>query len=113
MPDLNLAALIAKLDSPADYVVLVNRAWRRADEVAYQVLPFGLSEWLPCIPIPLREGEPEIPFDLQFVFNRAYDGGPYRRGAVDYSRPPVPSLSDDDSLWAEQRLRDRDASASP
>lgn len=112
LPDLNLVALIAELDSPADYVVMVNRAWRRADEVAYEVFPFGLREWLPCIPVPLREGEPEVPLDLQFVFNRAYDGGPYRRGAVDYSRPPVPPLSAEDRVWAEQRLRDRDSPAS-
>ena len=101
LPDINLAAMIHHLDQPADYLVLVNRAWRRAGGLAYQVFPCALREWLPCIPVPLKQGEPEVPLDLQFVFNRAYDGGPYRRGAVDYARPPEPPLSGDDAGWAE------------
>lgn len=101
LPDLNLAALIDQLDEPVDYLVLVNRAWRRDGGLAYQVFPFGLREWLPCIPVPLKQDEPEVPLDLQFVFNRAYDGGPYRRGAVDYAKPPEPPLSGDDAGWAE------------
>ncbi len=108
LPDLNLEALIAEVDPPPDYIVLVNRAWKRADGVAYQVFPIGLRDWLPCISIPLREGEPELALDLQYVFNRAYDGGPYRRGVVDYSRPPGPPLSEPDAAWAEQCFRDRD-----
>lgn len=38
------------------------------------------------------------------VFNRAYDAGPYRRGALDYASPPRPTLSDADYAWARQRL---------
>ncbi len=108
LPDLNLQALLSQFEPPADYVVFVNRSWQRSEGVGYQVFPFGLREWLPCIPIPLQQGEPEIPFDLQYVFNRVYDGGPYRRGAVDYSSPPIPPLSEADKAWAEQLLRDRD-----
>ena len=106
LPDLDLVAMIAQLDQPPDYVVLVNRAWRRADGVAYQVFPAGLREWLPCIPVPLKQGEPEVPLDLQFLFNRAYDGGPYRRGAVDYGRPPDPPLSARDAGWAEALIEE-------
>lgn len=40
----------------------------------------------------------------QHVFNRAYDAGPYRRGALDYASPPHPTLSDADYAWARQRL---------
>ncbi len=44
--------------------------------------------------------------DLQFVFNRAYDGGPYRRGAVDYAGAvPEPGLSDEDAAWAGELTR--------
>ncbi len=101
LPDVNLAALVFQLDPPPDYVVLVNRAWRRAGGLAYQIFPFGVREWLPCIPVPLKQDEPEVPLDLQFVFNRAYDYGPYLRGAVDYAKPPEPPLSGDDAGWAE------------
>jgi len=48
-----------------------------------------------------------VPLDLQFVFNRAYDDGPYRRGAVDYAKPPEPPLSGDDAGWAEALIVER------
>jgi hypothetical protein len=107
LPDPNLIALIDQIAPPPDYLVLVNRAWRRAGGLAYQVFPCSIREWLPCIPVPLKVDEPEVPLDLQFVFNRAYDGGPYRRGAVDYSRPPEPPLSGDDAGWAEALIAGR------
>jgi hypothetical protein len=87
-------------------VVLVNRAWRRVDATsAYQVFPVPLTEPLPCIPVPLREGQDEVPLDLQFVFQRAYDSGPYRRGAVDYTCPPEPPLPDELATWADECLQ--------
>jgi hypothetical protein len=99
------AASFARIQPTPDYVVLVSRAWRRTDQgLGYRAFPFGLREWLPCVGIPLRREEPEVPLDLQFVFNRAYDGGPYRRGAVDYTRPPDPPLSPEDAAWAEALL---------
>jgi hypothetical protein len=108
LPDVNLAALVARLEAPADYLVLVNRAWTRgAAGVGYEVFPCGLREWLPCLPVPLKEGEVEVPLDLQFVFNRAYDSGPYLRGAVDYTKPPDPPLPPDDAAWAEGLIRAR------
>jgi hypothetical protein len=56
----------------------------------------------------LKEGEPEVPLDLQFVVTKAYDAGPYRRGAIDYSQPPDPPLSMVDSEWADVLLRNQD-----
>jgi hypothetical protein len=87
--DLNLQALIASR--------------RLAGTIAYEAYPISVREWLPCIPVPLKEGEADLPLDLQFVFNRAYDGGPYRRGAVDYAGAvPEPGLSDEDRAWAAE-----------
>ena len=107
LPDLGLEALINALPHPPAYLVLINRAWRRdPGSSAYQVFPVGLREWLPCIPVPLKESEDEITLDLQFAFNRAYDTGPYRRGAVDYAKePPVPPLSEEDAAWAAALTR--------
>jgi hypothetical protein len=107
LPNIMIEAEIGRIDPPPDYLVLVNRAWSRGDGLSYQVFPFGPREWLPCIPVPLRQGEPEVPLDLQYVFQRVYDSGPYRRGAVDYERPPDPPLSGPDAEWAEALLRDR------
>jgi hypothetical protein len=107
-PHFRLEAFLAALEPPPAYVVLVNRAERRVDgNTGYQVFPCRLREWLPCIPVPLRPGEPDVPLDLQFVVNAAYDRGPYNRGAVDYARPPEPPLSGDDVAWAEALLRER------
>jgi hypothetical protein len=89
-----------------DYLVLVNRAWQPARGVARcQVFPTFLPEPLPAVPVPLREGQAEALLDLQFVFTRAYDGGPYRRGAVDYTQPPRPPLPDHLVGWARERIR--------
>ncbi len=107
LPDLNLEAMIRDLPEPTAYVVLVNRAWRRSPgSSAYQVFPIGLREWLPCISVPLKEGEDEVTLDLQLAFNRAYDSGPYRRGAVDYAGTPAePPLSKEDAAWAAELTR--------
>ena len=107
LADRNLEAVIRGLSEPAAYVVMVNRAWRRTSgSSAYQVFPVGPREWLPCIPIPLKENEDELTLDLQFAFNRAYDSGPYRRGAVNYAGDPAePPLSEQDAAWAAELIR--------
>ena len=80
--------LIDQLKPSPAYVVLVNRAWRRSNAaLRLHVYPVGLRDPLPCIWVPLKENEDEILLDLQYVFDRAYDAGPYRRGAVDYAGP--------------------------
>jgi hypothetical protein len=96
---------VARLDPSPDYLVTINRGWRGVDGVAaYQFFPVLVTESLPCIPVPLRRGQEELPLDLQFVMNRAYDDGPYRRGAVDYSQPPRPPLPADFAAWAKKCL---------
>jgi hypothetical protein len=104
---MTLEAAIKAMSPPPPYLILVNRAWRRdGDDVDYEIFPVSLREWLPCIPVPLKQNEAEVPLDLQFVFNRAYDRGPYRRGAVDYSLdPPSPVLSSEDGAWAAELTR--------
>ena len=107
LPTVDLKTLIKTIKPPPAYLVLINRAWQRTSfATRYQIFPVGLREWLPCIPVPLKRGEEEVPLDLQFVFNRAYNTGPYRRGAVDYSKlPPAPRLNPDDAAWAVERPR--------
>ena len=98
---LEVEMLLDNMQPPADYLVVVNRAWNR---LKFQLFPATLREWLPCFPVPLKEGEPEVLLDLQFVFNRAYDTGPYRRGAIDYSTTPRPPLIGEDAVWAAERV---------
>lgn len=89
-----------------DYLILINRAaGRRGMVTDYELYPVALTEPLPCIPVPLRAGEQDVPLDLQVVVNRVYDGGPYRR-MIDYTQPPDPPLPDRDAAWAAALLRD-------
>src|SRR5205823_4415760 len=100
LPNAELEAYLGGLDPPPAYLVLVNRAWYRLGvEMTYQLFAVSLREVLPCIAIPLREGEDEVKLDLQWIFNQAYDRGPYRRGAVDYEGDPEPPLEPDDRQW--------------
>lgn len=111
--NVSVAQFLGSLEPPPDYVVLLSRAWQRGEGgLGPLVFPIGLREMLPCIPIPLRQEETEVPLDLQFVFNRAYEGGPYRRGAVNYALPPHPPLREADAAWMEQLLHSAAGSSS-
>jgi hypothetical protein len=105
LPTEGLTSSVSRLQPRPDYLVFVSPAWRRSTiDSGYRAFPFSLREPLPCIEIPLREEIPNIALDLQGVFHRAYDDGPYQRGAVDYTKPADPPLSEDDSAWADGRL---------
>ncbi len=86
------------------YLVAVSRAWERSPRPEYEAFPIHLADPLPCIGTPLREGAAETLLDLQYVFDRAYDRGPYALGAVDYDDPPTVNLSDDERAWARERI---------
>ncbi|HET6879158.1 MAG TPA: DUF4058 family protein [Pirellulales bacterium] len=105
LPSIRLKRRLARLDPPTDYLVLINRAWSRGNGAGkWHLFPISVRQTLPVIPVPLRAGEPEISLDLQHVFNRAYDTGPYQRGALDYRSPPHPRLNSADYEWARERL---------
>lgn len=89
---------------PFDYHVSIHRFDNLED---YFVYPFQLAQPLPEISIPLLDGDSAVPLDLQTVFQRTYDAGPYRR-EIDYRQDtPVPPLSAGQLAWAQQVLSDR------
>ncbi len=94
-----LAEFVAQLEPPPDYLAVVNRAWQRGADLDFEVFPVRLEDALPCIPVPLRNEEPEVPLDLQYVFDQAYDSGPYARGAVDYDLAPDPPVVPERREW--------------
>lgn len=99
---------LTKLKPAPDYLVLVNRAWTRGEGTGeWDVFAISVRRMLPVIPVPLQVNEPEVPLDLQHFFNRSYDDGPYRRGAIDYDSPPHPPLADADEAWARRRLSEQ------
>ena len=83
-----------------DYHVCVHRGhhpWR--DEV----YPVTAKARLPRVGIPLLPEVPDVPADLQAVFSRCYEAGPYPQ-RIDYSRPPSPPLPHALGRWAEALL---------
>jgi hypothetical protein len=81
-----------------DYHVCVHRFDNLEDYLVYPIL---LRQKLPEITIPLLPGDPPVTLDLQAVFDRSYDTGPYRR-RVRYGEVEIePPLSTQDAEWAK------------
>ncbi len=70
----------------------------------FLVYPFRLEDSLPEIGVPLLPGDGGVAVDLQVVFNRCYDAGPYRRRVRYRETMPEPPLDDPRTLWAKQRI---------
>lgn len=84
-----------------DYHVCIHRYDNLEDYIVYPIL---LEDRLPEIAIPLLAAAGDVLLDLQAVFDRCYDAGPYRR-EVDYRRDePVPSLTTKQRAWARARI---------
>ena len=82
-----------------DSVAVVNRGWDRPRDITYRIFRAPLQTALPVIPVPLRQGEAEIPLDLQFALNREYREGPYSR-SIDYSQLEDANLPEELLGWA-------------
>ncbi len=87
---------------PFDYHVSIHCF---DEPTKFCVFPIPLRERLPEIAIPLLPGDPPVPIDLQAVFQRAYDSGPYHR-EVRYSEDSIfPPLAPDQTQWANDVLQ--------
>lgn len=95
-----LSALVGAFD----YHVCIHRFDRFEDFLVY---PIVLREQLPEIAIPLLPGDPDLSVDLQVVFDRSYDTGPYRRRIRYAELAPVPPLEPDQFEWATRLIHDR------
>jgi len=68
-----------------DYHVCVRRFNRFED---FEVYPILMQQSLPSVAVPLMPGDSDVEVDLQAVFERTYDAGPFAR-AIDYRTDPV------------------------
>jgi Protein of unknown function (DUF4058) len=93
---------LSALVGPFEYHVSIHRSDRFEDFFVY---PIRLPEPLPEVAIPLLPGDSEIAIDLQAVFNRAYDAGPYHRRIRYQDAKPVPALGPEHQAWADALLR--------
>ncbi len=89
---------------PFDYHVSVHPF---DDIETYYVYPMSLKEPLATIEVPLLPGDAAISLDLQAVFDRCYDAGPYAR-EIDYGESQiVPPLDANHAAWVTAMLQNR------
>ena len=89
---------------PFDYHVCI----RAMDNLERRkVYPIRLQQSLPRIALPLLPGDPSLPLDLQEIFTRTYDHGPYSRIDLYPTARPTPPLSAEQAAWAVKLLRDK------
>jgi hypothetical protein len=82
---------------PFDYHISIHRFDKSQDFLVYPIL---LEERLPAIGIPLLPSDPDVSLDLQPLFDRAYDAGPYRR-EIEYGKDRItPRLRAEQAKWA-------------
>ena len=72
----------------SEYAVMLHRGWQRPK---IQVTPVRLLDRLPKIGVPLREGEGDVPLDLQEAVDTVYARGLYER-LLRYDEPIDPPL---------------------
>ena len=82
---------------PHDYLVHVGRAQGQRRRNTFW--PIKLQQQLPVVAIPLSDGHADANLDLQHLITTVYDRGGYE-SAIDYTKPPLPPLSDAQSEWA-------------
>lgn len=68
-----------------------------------QLYSFNLPDKIPEFPVPLKASEPEPTIDLKSLLDEIYDRGSYDL-RIDYSRPPIPALSESDIVWMNETL---------
>ena len=83
-----------------DYRILVSRSWDRPKAKLYT---FGVRAAIPAFPLPLREGEEDVPVDLNAILHALYERANYNL-RLDYGCPAVPPLSEADAAWARGRI---------
>lgn len=82
------------------YRILVSRAHERPKAFLYA---FSVRQPVPQFPVPLDPGEPEPVICLGPLLAGLYDRASFDL-TIDYSRPPVPPLDEDDARWAAEMV---------
>jgi hypothetical protein len=84
----------------SDYRILISRGWQRPRG---QLYPFNLRQPIPVFPLPLLRQDESPMVDLGAILHALYDRARFDL-RLDYARPPVPPLSDEDAAWAKELL---------
>ncbi len=87
----------------SDYRILMSRSGKRPQADLYT---FNLQDIIPTFPLPLKADDTEPIIDLQQLLNGVYERAGYDL-EIDYKDDPVPSLSEDNSIWTNQLLKEQ------
>lgn len=87
---------------PFDYHVSVRPF---DDPDTFHVYPIRLEDRLPLVAVPILPGDPPVTLDLQAVFDRCYDAGPYSREIRYGADAVIPPLDSDRAAWADRVVR--------
>ena len=60
---------------------------------------------MPPVEVLLLPGDPPVTLDLQAIFTRCYDAGPYAREVRYGVDPVVPPLGPDRAAWVERTVQ--------
>lgn len=88
-------------EAQSDYRLFIRRSETRRRARLY---PFSLRQPIPIFPLPLRPDDQEPMVDLGALLHQIYDRAGYDL-VIKYDQPPGPSLSDADSAWAAELLK--------
>ena len=70
-----------------------------------EMWPLSVRDRLPVLPVHLRAPDPDVPLDLPTALATIYDEA-YYATTLDYTAlPPEPPLSEDDTRWVDEVLR--------
>jgi hypothetical protein len=83
------------------YRILVSRSDLRPRADLYA---FNLTDPIPPFPLPLKPSDPETLVRLQDILQEIYDRAGFDL-AIDYSQPPIPSLTQAETAWITPLLR--------
>jgi hypothetical protein len=67
---------------------------------------FGVRQPIPTFPLPLRPRDEEPMADIGRLLHELYDGAGYDL-RLDYAKEPESPLRPNDTLWADQLLREK------
>lgn len=84
----------------SDYRILVSRSWQRPRAQLYF---FNLRQPIPSFTLPLQQGEVEPFLNLGPILHALYTRARFDL-RLDYTQPPVPPLSPEDTAWANELL---------
>ena len=99
---------LRKKAPPYDYHVCVHPFDELGKFLVYTVT---LEQRLPEIAIPLLPGDGNVRVELQAVFDRCYDAGPYRRRVAYDPARMAPALRPEQAEWVARVLKEKDLPA--